>query len=216
MLAKNLGRSIVIGKSIFFSFVLALVTVCAAQTGLDTLTAKIYQNPGDAYDGESDAPPFGSLIGWKLEVSSQLPPAGDISYARENLNDELSETAWVEGKSDYGIGEYIIFSFPRSVFGTEELKIDSANFYAFRLLNGYCKNRKAWQDNSRVKTMKLYFDDIPLAVIDLVDTSEVQYFRFDKIWVKPNDFFKLEILDIYPGTKYKDTGLSELWAMGDF
>ena len=44
-----------------------------------------------------------------IKASSTLPPQGKANYSLNNISDFDPMTAWVEGKPDYGIGEYIIF-----------------------------------------------------------------------------------------------------------
>ena len=66
----------------------------------------------------------------------------------ENINDYNHKTAWVEGKSDYGIGEYFI---------VESIAINI-------IYNGYQKSKSSWVNNSESKNLK-FFRTINLFVI---------------------------------------------------
>ncbi len=153
-------------------------------------------------------------------ASSTLESQGDNHYEIENIHDLDLTTAWVAGKSDYGIGESFAFEFnwkeDYEGFGK------AGNFYGvIEIFNGYCKSEKIWTENSRIKTLKMYYNNNPICLIELVDTWQYQrldlkkffkepgYFPNGKIEAKVGDQLKFEIIDVYKGTKYKDTGLSE-------
>ena len=57
---------------------------------------------------------------YKITASSQLPTQHSYNYEAHSANDLSYETAWVEGKVDSGIGEYLEYSFkngsPRAHF----------------------------------------------------------------------------------------------------
>jgi hypothetical protein len=72
-----------------------------------------------------------------IKASSILQASGNNTYGTSNLSDDNPQTVWVEGKVDYGIGEYITFN-----RGADMMLI----------YNGYQKSEKAFYDNSRVKT----------------------------------------------------------------
>jgi hypothetical protein len=79
-----------------------------------------------------------------LKASSTLSSTSTkVNYSIDNLSDNNPNTAWVEGKEDYGIGEFIEFDYMNT-----ELWI----------YNGYQKSKKSFLANSRVKTFKIYFD----------------------------------------------------------
>ena len=56
---------------------------------------------------------LGCAIGWVVEASSSLDSDKGNQYDAKKLDDANYKTAWIEGKSDYGIGEYVIFRFPK-------------------------------------------------------------------------------------------------------
>ncbi len=140
---------------------------------------------------------------YKILSSSNLGTARNVSYKPENIQDFNLLTAWGEGKSDYGIGEYIEFYFkPFSP------RVDKIIIY-----DGYFKNQNLWKSNSRVKQFKLYINNIPYAILDLADTNAAQSYSIEPIQSTTKDVdlvLKFEILDIYKGSKYSDVLISEI------
>lgn len=147
--------------------------------------------------------------------SSELQPANGISYAAHNAHDLSYKTAWVEGASGYGIGEYLIYSFPPT----------NPRITKIIIVNGYAKSKKAWSENSRVKVLKMYVNEKPFAVLNLEDTRREQAFAFEPIgnsdradWNRLKSgaswTMKFEIVDIYKGEKYDDTAITEIYFDG--
>ncbi len=156
----------------------------------------------------------------KPKANSTLKPQGKNEYSIENIHDLDVTTAWIEGNTDYGIGESftIEFDWKENYEGFGKVY----NFYGvIEIFNGYCKSEKVWIENSRIKTLKMYYNNIAVCMIELIDTwqyqrldlrklfNEPNFYPNGKIYAKDGDILKFEIVDVYKGTKYKDTGLSE-------
>ena len=144
---------------------------------------------------------------YKVTASSSLAEYKNISYAAENAHDLNYKTAWVEGKKDYGKGEYLTYYF----------KHDSPRVTQVIVINGYVKTDKAWKENSRIKKMKMYVNDLPYAVLNLKDTKAEQIFSFEPLGKRKDGkelILKFEILEIYKGEKYSDTALTEVYFQG--
>lgn len=153
---------------------------------------------------------------YTVTTSSELSSNTKIDYKAKNLTDFSYQTAWVEGKKGYGIGEYISFS-----FAPAHPRVTKIIF-----ANGYVKSKKAWKDNSRVHKLKMYINEKPFAVIDLKDiyTKQIVELKkplgnskrdeFDKLKEKDNWEIKFEILSVYKGDKYDDTAISEIYFDG--
>ena len=89
--------------------------------------------------------------------SSTLATYKDFVYSADKAHDFDVTTAWVEGKTDYGVGEFIEYSFDMTtVKEKHQLGITKVI-----LANGYKKAKKTWEENSRVKTIKMYVDNKP-------------------------------------------------------
>ena len=132
-----------------------------------------------------------------LRASSTLPGQGAKSYSVSHLNDQNPMTAWVEGKSDYGFGEYF------------EIRADDIN----TIYNGYQSSPTNWRNNSRVKKFKVYRNNVPLCYLILTDEMGSQ--RFDLPINKDYDYdnpstFRFEIMEVYPGDKWSDVAISEM------
>ena len=93
------------------------------------------------------------------------------------------------------------------------------------VVNGYVKNKTAWENNSRVKKLKVYIDDKPYAILNLKDIIGSQSYKVEPIgnsdrkdWnvlkTKPDWTLKFEILDVYKGLKYDDVVISEIYFDG--
>lgn len=114
------------------AFCTCFVTNLLAQDTLAIVTAKII---GPSINDEWVDGCFGCdcslgcAVGWDVSVSSFLKPEGGNSYDVGNLEDFRAKTAWIEGKPDYGIGEYILYRFPKENWSPIER--DSVNFDGF-------------------------------------------------------------------------------------
>lgn len=149
-------------------------------------------------------------------ASSELKSQGQNNYSATNAHDLNYKTAWIEGVSGYGIGEYLIYNFPP----------ENPRITKIIIVNGYVKSDKAWKENSRVKQIKLYIDDKPFAILNLKDTKNEQIFTLDnpigqgermdmkKLKTLPSWTMKFEIMDIYKGDRYDDTAITEIYFDG--
>ena len=148
-------------------------------------------------------------------ASSFLKPFKGVSYAAKNIHDLSYKTAWIEGVPGYGIGEYVTYHFPP----------ENPRITEVIVVNGYVKSEQSWKDNSRVKKLKMYINDQPVAILLLADTREEQHFKFDpigngdredrkKLLAKPWWTIRFEILDVYKGDKYDDTAITEIYFDG--
>jgi hypothetical protein len=153
---------------------------------------------------------------YSVTTTSELSSNGKLDYKAKNLTDFSYQTAWVEGKKGYGIGESITFS-----FAPTHPRVTTIIF-----ANGYVKSEKAWKDNSRVHKLKMLVNNEPYAIIELKDIYSKQIIElekplgnsdrkdFDKLKEKDNWNIKFEILSVYKGDKYDDTAISEIYFDG--
>ena len=85
-------------------------------------------------------------------------------------------------------------------------------------MNGYVKSEKAWRDNGRVKSLLLYYNEKPYAILDLVDSRSLQCFDVGTLGFHdenaPRWSLKFEIREVYPGKRYNDTAITELYFDG--
>ena len=134
-------------------------------------------------------------------ASSTLSPNKTLDYKADNIHDFSLRTAWVEGVNGYGIGESITFRFAKQ----------SPPVTTIEIYNGYMKSDQLWQDNSRVKQLKLYVNNKPYALLNLKDIKSKQIFSIDTLQgVNKELYLKFEISDVYKGDKYDDVAISEI------
>lgn len=148
-------------------------------------------------------------------ASSELASNKGITYGANNAHDLNYKTAWVEGVKGYGIGESLTYKFPPQTARVTDIII----------VNGYVKSLKSWKENSRVKKIKMYLNDTPIAILNLEDSRQKQTFTFEPMGVSERDDYDelrkkpwwsitFEIMDVYKGDKYDDTVITEIYLNG--
>lgn len=192
---------------------MSLLSTCAnGQAQLDTLWTELKKPFTGEFDVETFQWKYGAgcnlccSICWTIEASSMLKPVSKNTYETKNLEDFNHRTAWVEGAEGYGEGERIIVKFGPPDRGKDK------PFSGIDILNGYCKNEAIWKANSRVRKLKLYHNGTAKFVIALHDSMlpQVINWGWERLLVNEGDTIFLEILQVYAGTKHKDTAISEL------
>jgi len=153
---------------------------------------------GGTIPSESYITYFPDEIETKILSSSSALREGNIVYSVNNLNSRIG-VCWAEGVNGQGIGEKIIFS----------AKEDGpyVSFSELYISTGFVSYQKPYlyRENSRPKKIRVSFENENPRIIELADTPNLQYIgihwsnRYDKkdLWI--------EILEVYPGTKYTDT-----------
>jgi len=141
------------------------------------------------------------------KASSNLPTEGDYYYSPCKGYDRDKSTAWVEGVEGDGEGEWL------------EVNIEPDKTYReMRIFNGYGSSKDIWEKNNRVKKAKLTFPNGTSQIIELADSYGYQFVDIAPPVFVPVDNTvkaKFEILDIYQGTKFNDTALSEIQFLGE-
>ena len=179
---------------------------------------------------------------WKFCCSSFLKENNkDIKfYGYANLFDDDISTAWAEGASGSGINEYLLIPFYKqdeSMFSYKKKKNINIKL---QINNGYCKDEALFKKNNRVKKAKVTFYDVPLnsdinnmfvdgdaavileKIVELKDSQEKQEFEFETKLVNnetygiPFTLLKFEILEVYKGTDYDNTAISEIEIYGEY
>ena len=70
-----------------------------------------------------------------------------------------------------------------------------------------------------MKRLKMYYDGQPYAILELQDTRDEQDFNVGLLGYcdvdHPEDWtLRFEILEVYPGRKYRNTAITELYFDG--
>ena len=159
-----------------------------------------------------------------ISATSELKE-GKVLYAASNLMDNDCRAAWVESKSDFGQKERI--KIPCSGWITQLL-----------IVNGFRKSEKTYYENNRVKRIALYLDGVKLGEMtfpdrpychvnmsNILDEGELlnlngDFFKENNgksmsnagaFW--PEENIEIEILEVYSGTKYNDTCISDIYLI---
>lgn len=151
-------------------------------------------NNSDEYNAKSVSAPYFSHI----SASSVREAVSGNYYNPQNVLDGRSNTAWTEGVDGYGIGQSISF-----------YADSSQGVCGIKILNGYCKSEELYYKNSRVKKLKLSFSNGHTYAYELPDVFD----KYTVINLNTPEYctsVTLTILDIYAGTAYDDTCISEI------
>jgi hypothetical protein len=144
---------------------------------------------------------------YKIKASSTLNSEKDTKYQAKNANDLSYQTAWVEGKPDEGIGEYLEYSFYNK----------SPRITQIIISNGYVKSDAAWKNNNRVKKLRLSINGKAFGILNLEDSKNDQIFDLGTFGHNKNGtdlILKFEIAEVYKGDKFNDTAITEIYFDG--
>ncbi|MEG2812096.1 MAG: hypothetical protein RR912_06245 [Clostridium sp.] len=140
-----------------------------------------------------------------VKASSYKKPKveGDLEiYTAKSVVDGDIYTPWIEGKGGYGEGEWIHIKLK------ESLIVKGMSIYSGFKFKGD-KSSVKYGEYSRPKTIRIAYSNGTYAVVSLKDYPKGNnVFRFKKP-MNTEDVF-VEILEVYPGSKYKDTCISEI------
>ena len=143
-----------------------------------------------------------NLITWDNVYASSHLIQKSMNYKVENVIDDNPSTAWIEGVSDDGIGQFIQFS-SNNTFRVDKIDI----------INGFSKNQKTYMKNNRVKKVIIEFSDKSQQVYELEDNN-MEYQTIDIGGINTHSV-KVIIQEVYTnGRVYKDTCISEISVYG--
>ena len=175
------------------------------EPGFDSNIHAIYRDPDGGDFGCEMASEFGADS--QGSASSYLPADSEYYYFPCKGYDHNNSTAWVEGVDGDGKGQWLEIPVP-----------SGENLSVMRISNGYASNEDTWAKNNRVKKAKLTFSNGITQTIELDDFFGYQFVYLDTpFFVSYDDenvTAKLEILEVYPGSKFNDTALSEVQILG--
>ena len=146
---------------------------------------------------------------FSLSSSSVLESQGQNTYAPKNIEDYNLKSAWIEGKDGLGIGEWVEYKFDQTDFSDGNIEL-----VGLHLFNGYRKDLNTWQQNSRIRSMKMIVNGRDFAIFHLHNSYKIQFTDFPPLKLKDINTIRFEILEAYKGDKYEDVALSELRFKG--
>lgn len=166
------------------------------------------------------------LSEYRVSVSSEQK-----NYPAGNLTDLNLATAWVPARKG-GIGDWITFDFKE--------KDPEERVIGLFLINGYHKNQALYEQNNRIKRVKITFTDfedrtdsifltlpdVPYKPLNLTTIIHQPTYIESECYTQqapstnpafnvfieevPIKTMRLTILDVYKGTKFDDTCISEI------
>jgi hypothetical protein len=145
------------------------------------------------------------------------------NYEPKNLFDDDLSTAWVEGVKGHGEGEWVEINLQ-----------DNVIVAAIGIVNGYTKREALYYANNRIKKIKLDVEFVATkhspksTETTTIELEQKQFNELNKTVQAPfiswladyGDAFRpvkkihLTILEVFPGKKYDDTCISELYILG--
>ncbi len=170
------------------------------------------------YDDESDYPLFygiskssrkldGFILPSSVEATSYLVEK-DLQFKPKNVLNLNTFSPWVEGKSDYGIGEQLKLKYE---YAAEQY----GALGGFVLINGFVSYEKPYlyEYNSRVKKIRIYDDKGEIMFDTFLDDNPMpQYFDLPYF----SDEITIEILEVYQGSRWKDTCIHSIIFISDW
>ena len=124
-----------------------------------------------------------------------------IGWDANALHDFDLRTCWMEGRKGKGRGAKVTFWFPAN----------SATVTIVEIFNGDMRTLATWRKNGRVRKLKVYADDRPVALLHVRDTVASQRFEIGEFSTKDKPLrLTFEIRKVYKNRKTNDTAISEI------
>ncbi len=147
-----------------------------------------------------------------VTASSLLASQKSHAYGPGMASDLRYDTAWIEGVEGPGIGESLIYRFDNKHPRITKVLVHT----------GYIKNESIWVKNNRVRMLELAINGKPTALLQLSDTRAQQTFDLEQFGIGPlgrradgeDLILRFTIRNVYPGTMYDDTAISEIYFDG--
>jgi hypothetical protein len=122
------------------------------------------------------------------------------------LDDNDKDTAWTNAV----VGAKLTFMFPKKL----PKELNDTPFYGFDIADGNIRTDATFKEYGRVKKVRLFYNGRAFADIALADSRRWQEVSFDDIMARQGDVFSMEILEVYPGSKYPTAAITELILQG--
>ena len=136
----------------------------------------------------------------KVGATAQSYLVEDKSYGPELVLDGRKDTAWSEGVSGYGIGQWIkLYTLDGSAQSIRGLHI----------LNGYHKSTELFVRNGKADTILLEFSDGSSEVFAISYDDYLEFTPRKASWVR------VTILSAKEGTEFEDTCITEIEWLQD-
>ncbi|MDE6720367.1 MAG: hypothetical protein K2J68_10990 [Treponemataceae bacterium] len=228
-------------KKIFILMAMIFQMLCVFCEDSESMYIK---NAANQYYNGTGNQPYGT--NWLYGRSSELKNVDAYSFMFEYLSDGDKNTAWCGASKNSGINEFVLFNVRElDEFGfysgfNYDSAIEKGIDIKFLIYNGLCSSEKDFHKFNMVKKTLVQFyevakivgqdsiiiDGLPIllsqATTELDDSILEQSFDFHidldkkKITSTPDVIMKFTILDVYRGTDYEDTCISEIKVYGEY
>ena len=94
--------------------------------------------------------------------------------------------------------------------------VDRIGIKGLIIKNGYTKAPEIWEKNSRVKTVIVSINNKEKYKLHLMDVIGFQWVFFALTEFKAQESIEIKIEDVYKGTMYSDTAITELYPLIGF
>jgi len=128
-------------------------------------------------------------------ATSTLPDEGPFNYGVKNTLDGNLETAWNDGAAGPGVGEKLTYRFRNPV-----------DVKTIGLVNGFASTPELFKENARIRSM-VVITDFARFPITLPDSSARQELNLP---FGRTASVQIEVVSVYPGSKYEDLALTEI------
>ena len=85
--------------------------------------------------------------------------------------------------------------------------------YGLDMVNGHWKDEDSWKQYGRLKRARLWYNDREIGDVTFADSRRWEKVSFPDIMVHNGDSMWLEVLEVYPGTKF-GLAISEIVLQG--
>lgn len=141
-------------------------------------------------------------IRWERARASSVLEGNEARYGAMNILDRNPNTAWSEGAEGYGIDEWV------------QVERDGlADISEILIANGYHKSQETFDNNGSLKSFRLDFSQGQYIYYE-VDENKAGSKHIRIVFDRPisTDFIRLTILDVFAGSKYEDTCITDIVA----
>lgn len=140
---------------------------------------------------------------------------GNTKYSVENIFDGKNFTSCF-AMANNGIGEKVVFDNTQKKQQDNSAFNTDTDFEMLILISGFVHPGKPqlYTENSRPKKIKFTIHNPVLKkntikIVEVQDSPQPQIIEFDQLLL--GKVITMEILEVYPGTKYSDVCISKLW-----
>lgn len=146
-----------------------------------------------------------------VSASSFLTEGTELKHPANRAHDKSMAKVWSEGVKGNGIGENLTFTFHTTKKNTTDLGVTVC-----AIGSGHQGSERLFLENARPKLIELSMDGKAKVMLRLKDSMGLQWFEIPKLALeRPSEHtITLKIMEVYPGTKFEDTCIAEVYFQG--